>query len=67
MEIVHIDNLPEWRKNNPDVKTVMVDHGPYGKVVYTFNHTDPQNIPLGHTMGSAISISSMTKEHIISV
>lgn len=45
METIHINDLPEWRKNNPDVKTVMVDHGPYGKVIYTFNHTDPQNIP----------------------
>jgi hypothetical protein len=45
METIHINDLPEWRKNNPDVKTVKVDHGPYGKVIYTFNHSDPQNIP----------------------
>lgn len=52
METVYIDNLPEWRKNNPDVKTVMVDHGPYGKVIYKFNYTDPQNIPLHMKIGA---------------
>lgn len=45
MELVHINDLSEWRKNNPDVKTVMVDHSPFGKAIYTFNYTDPQNIP----------------------
>lgn len=52
METVHINDLPEWRKNNPDVKTVMVDHSPFGKAIYTFNHTDPQNIPLHMKIGA---------------
>lgn len=45
METVHIDNLQEWRKNNPDVKSVIVDHKPFGLVIYTFNYIDPQEIP----------------------
>lgn len=27
METIHINDLPEWRKNNPDVKAIKVDHG----------------------------------------
>lgn len=42
METVHIDNLSEWRKNNPDAKSVMVDHGKYGKVILRFNYVDPK-------------------------
>ena len=52
METVHINDLPEWRKNNPDAKTVMVDHSPFGKAIYTFNHTDPQNVPLHMKIGA---------------
>lgn len=52
METVYIDNFSVWRKNNPDVKMAMVDHGPYGKVIYKFNHTNPQNIPLHMKIGA---------------
>lgn len=45
MEKVYINDLQEWRKNNPDVKSVIVDHGPFGLAIYRFNYVDPQEIP----------------------
>lgn len=45
MEVVHISGLLEWRKKHPDIKTVMVDHAPFSKAIYTFDYVNPLDIP----------------------
>lgn len=41
MEVVKIENLENWRKEHPDAKHVMVDHGPYGYAELIFNYIKP--------------------------
>ena len=37
-DLIDFEKLDEWRKQNPDIKHVMVRHRGYGLVKYTFNY-----------------------------
>lgn len=41
MDIVKIEELENWRQEHPDIKHVIVDHGPYGYAELTFNYISP--------------------------
>lgn len=50
--MIHIEDYPKWKKENPEAKTVMVDHGKYGKVQLIFNYKNSEDITLIDRMGA---------------
>lgn len=50
-DLIDFENLDEWRKQNPDIKHVMVRHRGYGLVKYTFNYKNPEDITITDSLG----------------
>lgn len=50
-EVIDIENLAEWRKQNPDVKHVTVKHGDFGYAEYTFNYKKPEDVTISESLG----------------
>ena len=44
MDIIKIEELDLYRKNNPDIKDVLVDHGQYGFVELRFNWINKEDV-----------------------
>lgn len=51
---IKLEELEAWKKQQPSLKgkSVIVDHGPYGKARLDFYHKPPQELTLSDSIGT---------------
>ena len=49
--VVNIEDLEEWRKQNPTAEWVRVKHGDFGLADWIFNYKDPKDVTISESLG----------------